>query len=178
MENKKAPDRLVRVRFRLDRAEYVRGVRYYLRKSYLVSWVQLVIVLAVLGAVLGLTWAMGRLNFLNTLILVLLLLVSGYGGFLYLLQPGRYYDRHPELGKEVTYVFSREDLSRQDDKAAAIYDWNVKKLWRGRAFYYLFTGEEGYTMLPYRAFQSESDRETFEELVVDANRDLKVRNCG
>ncbi len=40
----------VRVTFSLSRAEYVRAVRYYLRKSHLVSWVQAVVLIVALAA--------------------------------------------------------------------------------------------------------------------------------
>ncbi len=176
MDKDKAPERQVRIQFGLKKEEYVRGVRYYLRKSHLVSWVQLVLGLAVLAAVAALTWMMGRLNFLNTLLLVLMVLVGGYGAYLYFLRPGRYYAKHPELGREAAYVFSKEDFARQDDKAAAIYDWNVKKLWRTKEFYFLFTGGEGYTMLPRRAFASEQDWERFQEIVYDAVPGLEIRD--
>ena len=36
----KPQEEQVRAAFQLSRGEYVRAVRYYLRKSYLVSWVQ------------------------------------------------------------------------------------------------------------------------------------------
>ena len=39
----------VRVTFSLSRTEYVRAVRYYLRKSHLVSWVQALVILIALG---------------------------------------------------------------------------------------------------------------------------------
>ena len=47
--------REVRVTFSLSRAEYVQAVRCYLRKSHLVSWVQVLFILIALAvsAVMG-----------------------------------------------------------------------------------------------------------------------------
>ena len=70
----------MRVTFSLSRAEYVRAVRCYLRKSHLVSWVQVLFILIALAvsAVMGIL--MERMSFLNTLLVVLSVMVAGYGG--------------------------------------------------------------------------------------------------
>ena len=86
------PDQ-VRVTFQLERGEYIRGVRYYLRKSHLVSWVQVLVMLFALAATVTVTLMMGRLNFLNTLVLVLLAMAALYGLWLYWIKPGRIFDR-------------------------------------------------------------------------------------
>lgn len=53
----------------------------------------------------------------------------------------------------MTFLFTQEDVARQDETAAALLDWDIKKLWRGPEFYYLFGSSEGYTLLPLRAFR-------------------------
>ena len=50
----------VYVTFSLSRAEYVRAVRYYLRKSHLVSWVQVLVILIALTAAAVMGVLMGR----------------------------------------------------------------------------------------------------------------------
>ena len=120
MGKNELPDQ-VRVTFQLERGEYIRGVRYYLRKSHLVSWVQVLVML---------------------------------------------------------FLFTQEDVARQDETAAALLDWDIKKLWRGPEFYYLFGSSEGYTLLPLRAFQDEEARLRFESLAQEANPDMIFRHFG
>ena len=166
----------VRVTFSLSRAEYVRAVRYYLRKSYLVSWVQALVILIALGAAAVMGVLMERMSFLCTLLVVLSVMVALCGLWLYVIQPGRIYDKHPELGRQVSFLFNQEDLSRQDAETAVLLDWDLKKLWRGKEFYYLFRREEGYLLLPRSAFRSEEDRLQFEFLAQTACPEVKVKH--
>ncbi len=161
----------VYLRFQYDKTEYVRGMRFYLRKSYLVSWVQAVVLVLALVAVLGIMVYQGRPTFFSTFVLVLLVLVAGYGIYLYSIKPARLFRKDPRLAQPVNYCFSVEDIARQDEEAAALLDWDVKKLWRSREFYYLFNAAGGYTMLPRRAFWDEKDQERFEKLVLEVNPD-------
>ncbi len=165
----------VRVSFQLSRGEYVRAVRYYLRKSHLVSWVQALVLILALGASAGMALLMERVSFLNTLLLVLSAMVALYGAWIYGIQPGRIFDRRPELGEPVSFLFTREDIARQDPRTAVLLDWELKKLWRGREFYYLFGAQDGYVLLPLRAFQSEEDRRHFEDLAKAACPELQFR---
>ena len=169
------PEEQVRASFQLSRGEYVRAVRCYLRKSHLVSWVQVLVLALALGLSAVMTVLMERVSFLNTLILVLSVMVALYGVWLYGIQPGRIFDRRPELGKPVSFLFTREDIARQDANTAVLLDWKLKKLWRGREFYYLFGEEEGYLILPLRAFQSEEDRRHFEAPAPAACAELRDR---
>lgn len=166
----------VRVTFSLSRAEYVRAVRYYLRKSHLVSWVQALVILIALGAAAVMGVLMERMSFLCTLLVVLSVMVALCGLWLYVIQPGRIYDKHPELGRQVSFLFNQEDLSRQDAETAVLLDWDLKKLWRGKEFYYLFRREEGYLLLPRSAFRSEEDRLQFEFLAQTACPEVKVKH--
>ena len=165
----------VRVTFSLSRAEYVRAVRYYLRKSHLVSWVQAVVLIVALAAAAVMGTLMERMSFLCTLLVVLSAMVALYGVWLYVIQPGRIYDKNPALGRQVSFLFNREDLSRQDEETAVLLDWDLKMLWRGKEFYYLFRGAEGYLLLPRSAFQSEEDRLRFEFLAQTACPEAKVK---
>ena len=171
----KPQEEQVRAAFQLSRGEYVRAVRYYLRKSYLVSWVQVLVLVLALGASAVMTLLMERMSFLNTLLLVLSAMVALYGVWLYGIQPGRIFDRRPELGEPVSFLFTREDIARQDPRTAVLLDWKLKKLWRGKEFYYLFGEEDGYLLIPHRAFQSEEDRRHFEALARAACPELRYR---
>ena len=177
MGKNELPDQ-IRVTFQLERGEYIHGVRYYLRKSHLVSWVQVLVMLFALAATVTVTLMMGRLNFLNTLVLVLLAMAALYSLWLYWIKPGRIFDREAELAEPVTFLFAQEDVARQDETAAALLDWDIKKLWRGPEFYYLFGSSEGYTLLPLRAFQDEEARLRFESLAQEANPDMIFRHFG
>ena len=165
----------VYITFSLSRAEYVRAVRYYLRKSHLVSWVQALVILIALGAAAVMGVLMERMSFLCTLLVVLSVMVALCGLWLYVIQPGRIYDKHPELGRQVSFLFNQEDLSRQDAETAVLLDWDLRRLWRGREFYYLFGEGDGYLILPLRAFQSEEDRRHFEALARAACPELRYR---
>lgn len=175
MRQKNGPEE-VRASFSLSRKEYIRAVRYYLRKSHLVSWVQIVVILLALAAAAVMGTLMERMSFLCTLLVVLSVMVAGYGVWLYFLQPGRLYDKNPALSRPVSFLFNREDIARQDEKAAVLLEWEAQKLWRGKEFYYLFRGEEGYLLLPRSAFQSEEDCLHFEALAKAACPELKVKH--
>ena len=151
-------------------------MRYYLRKSHLVSWVQALVILIALGAAAVMGVLMERMSFLCTLLVVLSVMVALCGLWLYVIQPGRIYDKHPELGRQVSFLFNQEDLSRQDAETAVLLDWDLKKLWRGKEFYYLFRREEGYLLLPRSAFRSEEDRLQFEFLAQTACPEVKVKH--
>ena len=119
---------------------------------------------------------MERMSFLCTLLVVLSAMVALYGLWLYVIQPGRIYDKNPALGRQVSFLFNREDLSRQDAETAVLLDWDLRRLWRGKEFYYLFRGEEGYLLLPRSAFRSEEDRLRFEFLAQTACPEAKVKH--
>ena len=151
MEGHQTPEQ-VRIQFQLTQEEYVRGMRFYLRKSHTVSLVALVLLLVALGA------AIRRPTFLSVLAAVLGVLLAGYWGFLYGYAPGRAFRRDPALGQRILYCFTREDYARQDDRGAGVYDWDLKALWRGKEFYYLFPKEGGgFALLPRRAFPPEAE---------------------
>ena len=139
------------------------------------SWVQVLVLVLALGASAVMTLLMERMSFLNTLLLVLSAMVALYGVWLYGIQPGRIFDRRPELGEPVSFLFTREDIARQDPRTAVLLDWKLKKLWRGKEFYYLFGEEDGYLLIPLRAFQSEEDRRHFEALARAACPELRYR---
>ena len=174
MEKAQQPEE-ISASFQLSKAEYVRGVRFYLRKSHLVSWVQLAVMLVALAGVAVTARLMERMSFLNTLVLVLVVMVTCYGGYLYGRKPGQIFKRDPSLGRSVSFLFTQEDITRQNEQEAAILDWSAQKLWRGKEFYYLFDREGGYTMLPLRGFRSEEDRLRFEMLAQAACPGMRFR---
>ena len=165
----------VSIEFQLERREYVRAVRFYLRKSHLVSWIQAAVILLALVAVVILSEIMGRLTFLNTLVLVLSLMAMIWEGWLYLFQPGRLFNRDESLRERVRFLFTQEDIARQDSHAAAILDWDIHKLWRSGEFYYLFDGKGSYTILPLRAFPDSEACERFERLAVERCPGVKIK---
>lgn len=159
----------VRIQFQLSRKEYVRGIRYYLRKSRRMGWIQVLVLILALAVVVSSAVILREFAFLNIMALIILISALIYGLYLYGWKPGRLFDRDSSLSLPVSFLFTREDIARQDEKTAVLLDWKVYKMWRGKEFYYLFGLEEGYTMLPLRAFDGEADRKIFEELVRVAN---------
>ncbi|MBM6871007.1 YcxB family protein [Pseudoflavonifractor phocaeensis] len=171
-------DEMVRLSFRLTRKEYTKAVRFYLRKSWRVSWLQGVVLVLALAGVLWSAWAMGALDLLHTFALVLLLLVAGVLGWVYLIQPGRTFARDPQLSQPVRFCFSAEDIVRETEEKAEYLDWQVKRFWRSRQFYYLFQADGSWLLLPRRAFGSAQDQGKFEDLVRRVNGEAQVRFFG
>lgn len=156
-----------------SREEYVRGVRGFLRARHLISWVQVLVLLLALFAVIVATIIMGSLNFLNTFTVVFILIATFFGAYQYFVLPGRSYDRTPVLREKHTYRFTREDFSRLNSEAAALLQWDVKHYRKRRGFVYLQFSDNSYLMLPTSAFQSEPRQAAFEELIYAANPRLK-----
>lgn len=169
---------VVKVSFRLTRKDYAGAVRFYLRKSWRVSWLQGVVLALALAGVLWSAWAMGELDLLHTFALVFLLLVTGVLAWVYCIQPGRTFDRDPALSRTVTFYFSPEDIIRETEETVAYLDWQVKGFWRSRWFYYLFQADGSWILLPRRAFGSAQDQGKFEDLVRRVSGEAQVRFFG
>lgn len=168
----------IEVAFRLSRSEYVRALRFCLRKRHLVSWIQLLTIAAALALAVVMARVMERVSVLCTMLFVLAVMLAVYSLYQYLLKPGRIFDRDPMLHREVRFRFNGEDIARQDSEVAVLLDWRVSKVWRNRDFYFLFEGKESYILLPRRAFGSAEEEKQFERLVLAANPGVAWRNFG
>ena len=168
----------IEVAFRLSRSEYVRALRFCLRKRHLVSWIQLLTIAVALALAVVMERVMERVSVLCTMLFVLAVMLAVYSLYQYLLKPGRIFDRDPMLHREVRFRFNGEDIARQDSEVAVLLDWRVSKVWRNRDFYFLFEGKESYILLPRRAFGSAEEEKQFERLVLVANPGVAWRNFG
>lgn len=168
----------IEVAFQLSRSEYVRALRFCLRKRHLVSWIQLLTIAAALALAVVMARVMERVSVLCTMLFVLAVMLAVYSLYQYLLKPGRIFDRDPMLHREVRFRFNGEDIARQDSEVAVLLDWRVSKVWRNRDFYFLFEGKESYILLPRRAFGSAEEEKQFERLVLVANPGVAWRNFG
>ncbi|WP_418779501.1 YcxB family protein [Intestinimonas sp.] len=168
----------IEVAFRLSRSEYVRALRFCLRKRHLVSWIQLLTIAVALALAVVMARVMERVSVLCTMLFVLAVMLAVYSLYQYLLKPGRIFDRDPMLHREVRFRFNGEDIARQDSEVAVLLDWRVSKVWRNRDFYFLFEGKESYILLPRRAFGSAEEEKQFERLVLAANPGVAWRNFG
>ena len=168
----------IEVAFRLSRSEYVRALRFCLRKRHLVSWIQLLTIAVALALAVVMARVMERVSILCTMLFVLAVMLAVYSLYQYLLKPGRIFDRDPMLHREVRFRFNGEDIARQDSEVAVLLDWRVSKVWRNRDFYFLFEGKESYILLPRRAFGSAEEEKQFERLVLVANPGVAWRNFG
>ena len=166
------------VAFQLSRSEYVRALRFCLRKRHLVSWIQLLTIAVALALAVVMARVMERVSVLCTMLFVLAVMLAVYSLYQYLLKPGRIFDRDPMLHREVRFRFNGEDIARQDSEVAVLLDWRVSKVWRNRDFYFLFEGKESYILLPRRAFGSAEEEKQFERLVLVANPGVAWRNFG
>lgn len=168
----------IEVAFRLSRSEYVRALRFCLRKRHLVSWIQLLTIAVALALAVVMARVMERVSVLCTMLFVLAVMLAVYSLYQYLIKPGRIFDRDPMLHREVRFRFNGEDIARQDSEVAVLLDWQVSKVWRNRDFYFLFEGKESYILLPRRAFGSAEEEKQFERLVLAANPGAAWRNFG
>ena len=168
----------IEVAFQLSRSEYVRALRFCLRKRHLVSWIQLLTIAVALALAVVMARVMERVSVLCTMLFVLAVMLAVYSLYQYLLTPGRIFDRDPMLHREVRFRFNGEDIARQDSEVAVLLDWRVSKVWRNRDFYFLFEGKESYILLPRRAFGSAEEEKQFEQLVLAANPGAAWRNFG
>ena len=168
----------IEVAFQLSRSEYVRALRFCLRKRHLVSWIQLLTIAVALALSVVMALVMERVSVLCTMLFVLAVMLAVYSLYQYLLKPGRIFDRDPMLHREVRFRFNGEDIARQDSEVAVLLDWRVSKVWRNRDFYFLFEGKESYILLPRRAFGSAEEEKQFERLVLVANPGVAWRNFG
>lgn len=168
----------IEVAFQLSRSEYVRALRFCLRKRHLVSWIQLLTIAVALALAVVMARVMERVSVLCTMLFVLAVMLAVYSLYQYLLKPGRIFDRDPMLHREVRFRFNGEDIARQDSEVAVLLDWRVSKVWRNRDFYFLFEGKESYILLPRRAFGSAEEEKQFERLVLAANPGVAWRNFG
>lgn len=168
----------IEVAFQLSRSEYVRALRFCLRKRHLVSWIQLLTIAVALALAVVMARVMERVSVLCIMLFVLAVMLAVYSLYQYLLKPGRIFDRDPMLHREVRFRFNGEDIARQDSEVAVLLDWRVSKVWRNRDFYFLFEGKESYILLPRRAFGSAEEEKQFERLVLVANPGVAWRNFG
>lgn len=173
-----AGETVVRVSFQLDRKDYARAVRFYLRKSWRVSWLQWAVLALALAGVLWSAWAMGTVDLLHTFALVFLLAVAVVLAWVYTIQPGRTFAQDPVLSRAVTFCFSPEDIVREGEETVEYLDWQVKRFWRSRDFYYLFQADGSWLLLPHRAFASAQAQGQFEDLVRQTNGEAQVRFFG
>ena len=168
----------IEVAFQLSRSEYVRALRFCLRKRHLVSWIQLLTIAVALALAVVMARVMEWVSVLCTMLFVLAVMLAVYSLYQYLLKPGRIFDRDPMLHREVRFRFNGEDIARQDSEVAVLLDWRVSKVWRNRDFYFLFEGKESYILLPRRAFGSAEEEKQFERLVLVANPGVAWRTFG
>lgn len=165
-------DKEVRVSFTFTQRSYAKGVRTYLRKSWLIGPVHFIALAVALAAAVGMMVILRTVSFFPLLLLVLTLLLGGYGIYLYGVQPVRLFRKNPVLAQPVSYCFTVEDFARTDGEGSGIYPWNAQKLWRTKHYYFLLL-PDGYLMFPREAFAGQE--ETFEAIAQAANPDLKLK---
>ena len=85
----------IEVAFQLSRSEYVRALRFCLRKRHLVSWIQLLTIAVALALSVVMALVMERVSVLCTMLFVLAVMLAVYSLYQYLLKPGRIFDRGP-----------------------------------------------------------------------------------
>lgn len=165
---------MVSVSYFYEKDEYVRAVRFFLRKSGATPLWNVFVFAAVLAAV-GVMIRLGGVTPMVIVLLVLLGVVLASGCVVFFVMPGYQYDRLPKLRERTTLRFSREDIGVRSDCAAGVIKWAYAKFWISRTDYYLIQSRQVYTILPKRIFQSDEERSRFEEIVLEANPGIKRR---
>lgn len=167
----------VSVSFLYEKDEYVRAVRFYLRKSGTTPLWDVFVLLVILALVGVMVYFMGVTPMVIVL-LVLTAVVLVMGGYLYLLSPGYQYDRMPKLREHHTLHFSMEDIGLQTATVAGVVKWDYTKFWISKTDYYLIQSRQVYTILPKRIFRDDQERSRFEAIVLAANPGIKRRVFG
>ena len=165
------------IAFSYEREAYIRAMRLYLRKSGATPAWALILLAAVLGLIGFLIFMTG----VTPMVVVLLVLTAAAGvmGFtVWLVKPGRHYDRTPVLRERCLYRFSLEDIGVQNETGAGVLPWNFTRFWITPTDYYLVRDAESCLLLPRSAFEDADTCRRFEDLVMAANPGIKRRVYG
>lgn len=162
------------VSYLYEKDEYVRAVRFYLRKSGVTPIWNIFVLIGIMALEGVMVYFMGVTPMVIVL-LVLTVAVLVMGLYLYFLSPGFQYDRNPKFREYYTLRFSQEDIGVQSETAAGIMKWTYTKLWISKTDYYLIQNQQNYTILPKRIFQDDAQCARFEAIVLAANPGIKRR---
>ena len=157
-----------------EREDYVRAMRFFLRKSGATPGWALLVLAGVLDLIGFLIWMTG----LTPMVLVLLALTLAaalMGVLVWLVKPGRHYDSTPSLRERCLYRFSLEDIGVQNETGAGILPWTFSRFWITPTHYYLVRDGESCLLLPRSAFEDRETCRRFEALVMAANPGIKRR---
>lgn len=164
----------IRVILQFNRGEYVRGMRYYMRKSGVAGPRSMALFLLITACTCGLFWLTGT-NLLNTAVLVLLVLWAARVGGLYFIAPGRGFDKDEKLRQRTSYTFTKADIGMQNESTAGVFPWTFTAFWSTGEFYYLIQSQSSFTMLPKHIFSDDRARADFEEMVKVALPDVRYK---
>ena len=167
----------ITITHRLEREDYVRAMRLYLRKSGAIPWWYL----PLFGAALVLVGVMIRLAGVTPIAVTVLVVTAGTAlgiGGIYIWGPGWRYDRTPALWATTQLCFSREDIGIQDEEGAGIFPWELTRFWISTADYFLIRSRQDYLIVPKALFPDEETRRQFEALVIRANPQAVCRRFG
>lgn len=170
-------EEVITITHRLDRGDYVRAMRLYLRKSGAIPWWYLplfVLVAALVGVMI---------HFAGVTPIAITVLAAAVGVALallgvYLFGPGRRYDRTPALWTATRLSFSQEDITFQTEEGAGITPWGLTKFWIGPADYFLIQSPQDYLIIPKALLGDEETCRRFEALVIRANPQARCRRFG
>lgn len=165
----------VRVQFQYTKEEYVRAVRFYLRKSGTTPLWDIAVFAGILALVFMMIYLTG-ITPMTVALLVLLAVVSGLGAVVYLFMPGYQYDHTPQILEQRTLYFTVDDIGIQTASSAGIVKWTFTKFWCSKTDYYLIQNRQVYTLLPKRIFADDAERYRFEQIVMAANPNIRRRN--
>lgn len=167
----------ITITHQLEREDYVRAMRLYLRKSGTIPWWYL----PLFGVALVLVGVMIHLAGVTPIAITVLVAAAGVAlGILgvYVLGPGYRYDRTPGLWARTRLCFSQEDIAFQSEEGAGLLPWELTRFWISPTDYFLIRSRQDYLIVPKALFADEETRRRFEALVIRANPQAACRRFG
>ena len=164
----------ITITYRLDRADYVRATRFYLRKSGVTPGWYIPLFALVVALVGVMVYYAGVTPIAVTVLVVAAVAAAGILA-VYLVGPGRRYDRTPALWIQAQLRFSVEDIAFQTEEGAGILPWGLARFWISPTDYYLIRTRQDYLIVPKEFFPDDEARCRFETLVVQANPEAACR---
>jgi hypothetical protein len=88
----------------------------------------------------------------------------------YIVQPGRFYERTEKFHEEYHMEFLEDKIVFHTEGIHSELLWNIfSALWENKKYYYLIQSRGSYSVIPKRVFSSKEQRKEFKELFRSKN---------
>lgn len=174
MDNRLQPE-FITINFALGEAEYVRGIRTYLRQLGGILRREVMMCALVIFTVV-MSGMMQRLSVMNAVILALCMTISLFDSYAYWIKPWKSYREDDSLKRDMRIRVDSEGMVIHDPDGVGSYEWRVLTFWKTKEFYILSEGKNGWNMIPRRGFQCPEDEVSFERFVMVGNPHVIFKN--